>query len=295
MDLRTPSPLDPRIIALYDEYTHRPLPRRVFMQRLAELAGGAAAAVTLLPLLDNNYALAALVDEKDKRLASESITWKGSACEMRGYLARAKAGAKKRGAVIVLHENRGLNAHIMDVARRAALAGFTALAPDLLSPLGGTPANEDEARAGFGKLDREQTVANLVATVAELKRRKDANGRVGIVGFCWGGGMANALATRAPDLAAAAPFYGSAPPAADVPNIKAKLMLHYAGNDTRINGGIADYETALNAAKVSYQKFVYEGVDHAFHNDTAGARYNQAAAELAWSRTMAFFKANLKG
>jgi carboxymethylenebutenolidase len=286
--------MDPRIIRLYDEYTHRPLERRVFLERLATLAGGTVAASALLPLIENNYARAALVDPGDARLTTGTVTYKGASGDVRAYVASPKAGAAKRGGVIVIHENRGVNPHIEDVARRAALEGFTALAIDFLSPLGGTPANEDAAREIFAKLDRASTIQNAVAAVAYLKGRPDAAGPVGAVGFCWGGGMTNQLAVHAPDLAAAAPFYGPVPDAADAAKIKAKLLLHYAGLDDRINAGIPDYETALKAAGVSYEKFIYEGANHAFHNDTAGERYNKAAAELAWSRTMAFFKANLR-
>jgi carboxymethylenebutenolidase len=287
--------MDPRIISLYDEYTHKPLERRVFLERLAALAGSAAAASALLPLLENNYAKAAIVAPADARISTGYVTYKGATGDVRGYVATPKAGPARRSGVIVIHENRGLNPHIEDVARRAAVDGFTALAVDFLSPSGGTPSNEDTARDMIGKLDRPSTIANAVAAVAYLKGRPDANGAVGTVGFCWGGGMANQLAVHAPDLAAAAPFYGLVADTADAPKIKAKLQLHYASNDDRINAGIAGYEAALKAAGVSYEKHIYEGTEHAFHNDTAGARYKKEAAELAWSRTMAFFKANLRG
>jgi carboxymethylenebutenolidase len=286
--------VDPRIIRLYDEYTHKPLPRRVFLERLAVLAGGTAAAMTLLPLLENNYASAAIVDPADARLATGTVAFKGATGDVRGYLATPKSGPAKRAGVIVVHENRGLNAHIEDVARRVAVAGFTALAVDLLSPVGGTPANEDAARAAIGGLDRAATVRNLVAAVGYLKSRPDAAGPVGAVGFCWGGEMVNRLAVNAPDLAAAVPYYGQVPPAAEVPKIKAKLLLQYAGNDSGVNAGIPGYEAALKAAGVSYEKHVYEGVEHAFNNDTGAARYNKAAADLAWSRTIAFFNATLQ-
>jgi carboxymethylenebutenolidase len=285
--------VDPRIIRLYDEYTHTPLERRVFLERLAGLAGGTAAAMALLPLLENNYAQAAIVDPADARLTTGTVTYKGATGDIRGYLATPRSGPAKRAGVIVIHENRGLNAHIQDIARRVAVEGFTALAVDLLSPLGGTPANEDDARAAIGKLGRADTVRNLVAAVAYLKGRPDATGAVGAVGFCWGGGMVNLLATAAPDLAVAVPFYGLVAPNADVPKIKAKLQLHYAGDDPRINAGIPEYEAALKTAGVSYEKHMYAGTQHAFNNDTGAARYNKAAADLAWSRTIAFFKANL--
>ncbi|MGH8680203.1 MAG: dienelactone hydrolase family protein [Burkholderiales bacterium] len=286
--------MDPRIIRLYDEYTHKPLERRVFLERLAVLAGSTAAAMTLLPVLENNYAQAAIVDPADPRVATSTVTYKGATGDIRAYLAVPKAGPPKRAGVIVIHENRGLTPYTQDLARRLAVAGFTGFAVDLLSPLGGTPANEDEARAAIGKLERTDAVRNLVAAAAYLKSRPDATGAVGAVGMCWGGGMTNLLAAAAPDLAAAVPFYGPVPPAADVPMIKAKLQLHYAGNDARLNAGIPGYEAALKAARVPYEVFMYEGAEHAFHNDTGAARYNKAAADLAWSRTIAFFKANLK-
>lgn len=286
--------MDQSIIRLYDEYTHKPLERRVFLERLAVLAGGTAAAMTLLPLLESNYAQAAIVDPGDPRLATSLVTYKGATGDMRAYLAVPKAGPPKRAGVVVIPANRGLNPHVQDVARRVAVDGFTALAVDLLSPLGGTPANEDEARAVHGKLDRADAVRNLVAAVAYLKSRPDAAGPVGAVGFCSGGEMANLLAAAAADLTAAVPFYGPVPPVTDVPMIKAKLQLHYAGNDPRVNAGIPDYEAALKAARVSYEKFMYDGTEHAFYDDTGAARYNKAAADLAWSRTIAFFKANLR-
>jgi carboxymethylenebutenolidase len=285
---------DPRIISLYDEYTHRPLERRVFLERLAGLVGSTAAAYALLPMLENNYAHAAIVEPNDSRIATSRITYKGATGDIRCYLATPKAGAAKRAGVVVIHENRGLNPHIEDVARRVAVEGFTALAPDLLTPLGGTPTDEDAARTAIGKLDRNEAARNLVAAVAYLKSRPDTGGGIGAVGFCWGGGMTNLLAVQAPNLSVAVPFYGLVAPTADVPKIKSKLQLHYAANDPRINAGIAEYEAALKSAGVAYEKHMYEGTEHAFHNDTGAARYNKAAAELAWSRTIAFFKTNLR-
>lgn len=286
--------MDPRIIRLYDEYTHKPLERRMFLERLAGLAGSVAAANALLPLLENNYAQAAIVDPADQRLATEMVGYRGATGDIKAYVATPKGGAARRAGVIVIHENRGLNPHIEDVARRLAVEGFTALAVDLLSPVGGTPQDEDKARDEIAKLDRAKATDNLVAAVAYLKSRQDAAGPVGAVGFCWGGGMVNLLAVKSPDLAAGAPFYGVQPDAADVPKIKAKMQMHYAGNDDRINAGIPAFETALKGAGKSYEIFVYPGAEHAFHNDTNGARYNKQAAELAWSRTVAFFKENLR-
>lgn len=286
--------MDQAIINLYDEYTHKPLPRRVFIERLSALTGSAAAAYALLPLLENNYARAAQVAEGDPRISTERVTFKGAGVEMKGYLA-APAGAGKVPAVVVIHENRGLNAHIEDVARRAAAAGFLAIAPDALSPMGGTPTDEDQAREMIGKLDRPATIANLVATVTFVARHARSTGKVGCVGFCWGGGMTGQMAVHArlAGLAAAAPFYGTQPATEDVAKIKVPIQAHYAAVDERINAGIPAFEAALKDNKVRYEIFTYEGTQHAFHNDTAEARYNEAAAKLAWQRTMDFFKKNL--
>jgi carboxymethylenebutenolidase len=285
--------MDQRIIDLYDEYTHAPLERRVFIKRLAALAGSTAGAMALLPLLESNYAFAVTVPPDDARIDASRIAYPGASGPIRAYLAKPKATAKLP-AVVVIHENRGLTPHIEDVARRVAVEGFVALAPDLFSPFGGTPADDDAARQVFTKVKPGTAVANLVEGVSYLRKRADATGKIGCVGFCWGGGMANDLAVNVPDLTAAVAFYGGQPAAADVPKIGAKLLLHYAGNDNRINAGIPAYEAALKSAGVSYTKYVYEGTQHAFHNDTAGARYNKEAAELAWSRTIEFLHAALE-
>ena len=285
--------MDPRIIALYDEYTHAPLPRRTFLERLAVIAGGAAAASALLPMLENNYARAATVEPGDARIVAGMGDIKVPSGTMRAYVATPKDGPAKRGGVIVVHENRGLNPHIEDVARRLALAGYTAVGVDMLSPQGGTPADEDKARDLFMRIDRNAAVADLVAVTDWLLARPDSNGKVGAIGFCWGGGMVNALATAQPKLSAAVPFYGDVPPSADVPKIKARMLMHYAGNDRRVNAGIPAYEAALKAAGVDYRYYVYEGAEHAFNNDTTAARYNEAAAKLAWGRTLDFFKSTL--
>ncbi len=283
--------MDNRIIQLYDEYTHKPLPRNTFLKRLGVLAGSTTAAMALLPLLENNYAYAQ-TREDDEELVTERVSWPVEGGEMKAYLAKpSKKG--KYPAVIVIHENRGLNPHIEDVARRAGKAGYLALAVDALSLLGGTPANEDEARGMFAKLDAKQTIGNFVSAVPYLLKRNDCSGKVGCVGFCWGGAMANNMAVNSPDLKAAVAFYGRQAAAEDVPKIKAALQLHYAGKDERINAGIPAYEEALKAAKVSYELYMYPDVDHAFHNDTSAARYNEAAAKLAWGRTMDFFKKHL--
>jgi carboxymethylenebutenolidase len=285
--------MDQKYIDLYDRYTHSDMSRRNFLDRLAKLAGGSALALALLPVLENDYAFAQTVPEKDKRLKTEYIDYQGSSGKMRGYLARPAAAKGKLPAVVVIHENRGLNAHIEDVARRVALAGFIALAPDALSPLGGTPADMDKARESIGKLDRATTIKDFVAAIDYLKRYKRSNGNVGCVGFCWGGSMANQLAVNSPDLKAAVAYYGGQPGAADVPRIKAALLLHYAGLDERINGGIPAYEKALKASGVDFSLYVYEGVNHAFNNDTNAARYNAEAAALAWQRTIDFLRQHL--
>lgn len=294
--------MDQRIINLFDEYTHRPLKRDEFLKRLAKLTGSVAAAMAVLPLLEVNYAQAQTVAPHDDRIKSESITFPGADTTMKGYLARpglAKpATAGKFPTVVVIHENRGLNPHIEDVTRRVALAGFVALAPDALSAAGGTPSDDrnvgpDAVRELFGKLDPTATRNNFIKAVEYLKTRPDSTGKVGCVGFCWGGAMANQLAIHVPDLKAAVPFYGRQPDAADVPNIKAAVQLHYGGLDERVNAGIPAYEDALKKAGVNYELYVYEGAQHAFHNDTAPTRYNEAAAKLAWERTVKFLKEKL--
>lgn len=284
--------MDKRIIQLYDEYTHRPLTREEFLKKLILLTGSTMAAMNVLPLLESNYAITQTSDD-DAKLYTERITYSVEGGEMKGYLVRPKK-KKKLPAIIVIHENRGLNAHIEDVTRRAAQAGYMALAPDALSLLGGTPANEDEARDMFQKLDAEKNTKNFAGAVSYLRSRKDCTGNVGCVGFCWGGAMANQLAVHVPELKAAVAFYGRQPDVADVPKIQAAVQLHYAEQDERINAGIADYETALKANNKTYESYFYLGVNHAFHNDTSTARYDAAAAKLAWERTLAFFGRYLK-
>jgi carboxymethylenebutenolidase len=279
--------MDQRIINLYDEYTHKPLGRHEFLRRLAILAGGTAAAMSLLPLLEVNYAHAAVTNDND--LFTERITYPGVNGDMQAYVARPKE-EKKYATVIVIHENRGLNAHIEDVTRRAALAGYLAIAPNALSPLGGTPANEDEARTKFQQLKPEESLQNFIKVFDYLPSRKDCNRSFGCVGFCWGGAMANNLAVNVPSLKAAVPFYGRQPELTDVPKIKAALQLHYAGIDERVNAGIPAYEDALKKNNIVYELYMYEGAQHAFHNDSAPTRYNEAAAKLAWGRTLEFFK-----
>jgi carboxymethylenebutenolidase len=278
------------MIDAYDEYTHLSLDRRKFMERLTLLAGSGAAAAAVVPMLAASSAQAAVIAADDARLTVENITYAGSTGEMKGYLAMPKNATAPLGSVIVIHENRGLNEHIRDVARRMALEGFVALAPDFLSPNGGTPENEDKAREMFSSLDPAQTAANGEATRVFLAGRQGANGKVGAVGFCWGGGLVNRMATKSPQLNAGVAYYGSQAPVADVPAIKAPLMLHYAGLDERINAGIEAYKKALDDNGKTYELFVYDGVNHAFNNDTSAARYDKAAADLAWSRTSGFFK-----
>lgn len=285
--------MDQQIINLYDEYTHKPLPREVFLKRLAVLAGSTAAAMTILPMLENNYAVAATVPEQDVELHTEDITYPAGDVTMKAYLAKPKKEGKY-GAVIIIHENRGLNDHIRDVARRAAKAGYIAIAPDALSAAGGTPTDQDQARQLFSQIDAKQNLINFSKGFDYLKGRKDCNGFTGCVGFCWGGALVNQLAVNVPDLNAAVAFYGRQADVADVPKIKAALQLHYAGLDERINAGIPAYEEALKKNNVKYELYLYEGVNHAFHNDTSGARYNEAAAKLAWKRTLDFWAANMK-
>jgi carboxymethylenebutenolidase len=280
--------MDQRFIELFDRYTHGGMSRRAFLDRLTALAGGATAASLLLPMLENNYARAETVAENDPRIATETVSIP-SIAELRGYLVTPKSDGKHAG-VVVTHENRGLNPHIKDVARRVGVEGFTALAVDCLSPLGGTPEDADKAAAMIATLKPEDVVADARAAVAALKARPDATGKVGAVGFCWGGGGINDLAVAEPGLAAAVAYYGRQPSADKVPSIKAALLLHYAGLDERIDAGIPAYEAALKQAGKTYEIFVYPNVNHAFNNDTSEARYDKPAADLAWGRTIGFFK-----
>ncbi|CAD7053559.1 dienelactone hydrolase family protein [Pseudorhizobium endolithicum] len=281
------------MINAYDEYTHLTLDRRGFMEKLTALAGSGAAAAAIVPLLAANGAKAQLIAETDERLTAEDVAYPGAQGEMKGYLVRPKDASGDLAAVIVIHENRGLNAHIRDVARRMALEGFVALAPDFLSPQGGTPADEDQARQMFSGMDLDAAAANGEATRVYLAGLDGTNGKVGAVGFCWGGGMVNRMATKSPELGAGVAYYGSQAPVEDVPAIKAPLMLHYAGLDERINAGIDAYRKALEENGKAFEIHVYDGVNHAFNNDTSAARYDKAAADLAWSRTVDFFKRHL--
>lgn len=291
--LKKTSIMDQRIINLYDEYTHKPLSRAEFLSKLAQLTGGMAAAMSVLPLLESDYARSMLTEAEGKQLFTEYITYPGTPANMGAYVARPKR-QRKYAAIVVIHENRGLNAHIEDVTRRAAMAGYLAIAPNALAPLGGTPANEDEARTLFGTLKPEDSLQNFVGVFDYLATRPDYNGQAGCVGFCWGGAMSGSLAVQVPALKAAVAFYGRQPADADVPQIQAAIQLHYAGLDERINAGIPAYEAALKAHGKVYELYHYEGVNHAFHNDTSASRYNEPAAKLAWERTLAFFDRYLR-
>ena len=279
--------MDQRIINLYDEYTHAPLSRAVFLKRLAALAGGTTAALAMLKKLELNYGTAQTVSEDD--LFTERINYDGVKSSMQAYIARPKK-EEKYAAVMVIHENRGLNAHIEDVARRVANAGYLAIAPNALSPLGGTPADEDEARELFTKLNAEDNLPNFLKGFDYVQTRNDYNGKNGCVGFCWGGAMANNLAVSLPTLNAAVSYYGRQPAIEDVPKIKSAIQLHYGGLDERINAGIPSYEKAIKENNIPFELYIYEGANHAFHNNTSKARYDEAAAKLSWERTQAFFK-----
>ncbi len=277
------------MINLFDDYTHLSLDRRKFMDNLAKLAGSMGAATVAASMMASNAQAQGLVAEDDARLVTADITYPGAKGEMKGYLAYPVEGGPF-GAVIVVHENRGLNAHTKDVARRMALEGFVTMAPDFLSDLGGTPADEEAARPMFQNLPATDVAANGVATITFLSAHEKSNGKVGAMGFCWGGGTVNNLAVASPDLLAAVPYYGGQPNPESVAAIKAKVMAHYGGLDDRINAGIPEFEAALKAAGIDHQIFIYEGANHAFNNDTSAARYDKAAADLAWSRTVALFK-----
>ena len=277
--------MDQKIIGLFDTFTHGGMDRRAFLEKLSVMAGSVAAATALLPLLENNYALADILPEGDPRIETGSITYQGGA----GYLAQPKADGKY-GSVLVIHENRGLNPHIKDIARRIAAEGFVALAPDYLIGLGGTPADEDKARDMIGTLKPEDILATSRAGLAAAKVQSKSNGKGGAIGFCWGGGAVNALAVADNGLSAGVAYYGMQPKAEDVAKISAPLMLHYAGLDDRTNAGIPAFETALKAAGKTYEIYIYEGANHAFNNDTNAARYDKTAADLAWGRSMAFLK-----
>ena len=287
--------IDQELIDLYDAYTHGDIDRRVFMTRFTAAAGSAALAALALPLIQANPASAAIVSDDDPRLASERVSYAGPDGDVLAYLVEPKTGGDL-ASIIVIHENRGLNAHIEDVTRRVALAGYRALGLDLLSPLGGTPADPDAARAMFRGLDRNVLVGNVLAAMTFLGQQSGATGKTGIVGFCWGGGIVGDIAARAPNLDAGVVFYGRAPELALVPDIEAELLMHYAALDDRINGTVfPQFIDALETAGKNFTTHIYEGAQHAFHNDTSAARYKEDAAMLAWERSIAFFDRTLKG
>jgi len=296
MERRTAGEFDQELLNLFDLYVHGDIDRRGFLERAAKFAVGGMTAAGLLDALSPRFAEAQQVAKDDKRLRTEWIDYElpQGTGKVRAYLARPESSTGKLPGILVIHENRGLNPHIEDITRRLALDNFVALAPDALTPLGGYPGDEDKAREAFAKLDQAKTREDLVAGAGVLKARPECTGKIGVVGFCWGGTMANMLATRLPDLAAAVPFYGGQPAAADAARIKAPLLIHYADNDDRINSGWPTYEAALKASGVVYTMYRYPGTQHGFNNDTT-PRYDRAAAGLAWQRTVEFFNKNLRG
>jgi len=296
MTRKTAADFAPEVLKLFDQYVHGLLSRRGFIQGAAKYAVGAVTAETLLEQLSPNFAQAQQVPGSDPRIESSYIELPSpdGYGRLRGYLVKPAGAKGKLPTVLVVHENRGLNPHIEDIARRLALDNFIAFAPDALFPLGGYPGDEDKARELFPKLDQTKTRNDFLAAAAFLKALPDGNGRVGVVGFCYGGGIANYLATKLPELAAAVPFYGAQPAAEDAARIRAPLLLQYAGDDERINAGWPKYEEALKSAGVRYQAFIYPGVQHGFNNDTT-PRYDAGAAKLAWQRTVEFFNRQLRG
>ena len=295
MERKKASDFPPEVLKLFDGYIHGMISRRNFLDRAARFAVGGFTAAAMLESLTPNYALAQQVARNDARIRTEYLDYpspQGSGA-MRGYFARpAQAGGKLPG-VVVIHENRGLNPYIEDVARRLAVENFVAFAPDALAPVGGYPGNEEKAAQLFARLDAGKRSEDLFAAAGYLKSRPECSGRIGAVGFCFGGTIVNALAVRIPDLGAAVPFYGGQPGAADTARIKAPLLIHYAALDDRVNSGWPAFEAALKANGVRYQMHMYPGTNHGFHNDTT-PRYDETAAKLAWTRTVAFFKENLK-
>jgi len=285
--------MDQKIADLYEEYTHELLDRREFLRKLSVLTGSTTAAVALLPLLERSHAKADVIPKDDPRLYAERIKYPGATGEVLAYFARPKGNEKLPG-VVVIHENRGLLPHIEDVTRRVALEGFLAMAPDALTPLGGTPEDPEKAPELIQKLDGQSTLQNYLAAIRYLKTQPGSTGKVGVIGFCWGGGIANQVAVNSPDVLAVVPYYGRQPASEDVPKIKASLLLQYAGLDEGINKGIPAYEEALKKASINYKIYMYEGAQHAFNNDANPARYNKEAAQLAWQRTISFLKEKLK-
>jgi carboxymethylenebutenolidase len=285
--------MDKQITSLYEKYRQGGTTRREFLRKLSLFAGSTAAAMALIPVLEENRLTAAPAPQDSNDLVTEFIKYPGATGDIRAFMARPK-GNKKFPAVIVIHENRGLVPHIQDVTKRMAKEGFLALAPDALSPVGGTPEDISNVGELFKKLNSEETTKNFVAAVKYLKTNPNTTGKVGCTGFCWGGAMTNQVAVNAPDLDAAVPYYGMQPTAEQVAKIKAPVMAHYGGDDARINAGIPAFEEALKKNNKEYQIFIYEGAQHAFNNDSNPERYNEKAAKLAWGRTISFFKEKLK-
>jgi len=285
--------MEEKLFRIIDEGDTGKRDRRTFLKKLALLTGSTAAAMTILPVLNDETLTAAEKKQKVIQILEEMTTYPVETGEMKAFMARPSKG-KKFPAVIVIHENRGLVPHIQEVTRRMAREGFLSLAPDALSPVGGTPADVANAGELFAKLDNKQTVKNFVAAVQYLKTHPLSNGKVGCTGFCWGGAMTNQVAVNSPDLDAAVPYYGRQPEPEEVAKIKAPLLAHYAENDERINAGIEKFEEALKKNNKEYQIFTYPGTGHAFNNDSNPQRYNEAAAKLAWSRTVEFFREKLK-
>jgi carboxymethylenebutenolidase len=287
--------VDPRIVDLYNDYVHGDMPRRTFLKRVSEVAGGMAAASAALALVEPNWAWGQQVDPDDSRIGQTTIEYTGTTGSVHGYLAKPAQADGPLPGVLVIHENRGLNAHIEDVARRAALAGYVALAPDGLSYVGGAPEDQEAARDRFRQADRETITADVIAGVPYLSERDDCTGRVGTVGFCYGGGVALQCAATHKATAASVCFYGRALAQEDVAKVEVPLMMHYAGNDKRINAMIPEFRAALDAHGVAYSLHMYPGTGHGFHNDTSQARYDAEAAGLAWQRTLRFFERFLRG
>lgn len=295
MTRKTANDFDPEVLILFDKYVHGDLSRRGFLTSAAKFAVLGLSAEALLEALNPRFAQAQQIAGNDPRITAKYVEYpspKGNGT-LRGYLVQPAKLSGKLPAVLVVHENRGLNPHIEDIARRIALDNFIAFAPDGLASLGGYPGDEDKARELFQKLDKAKLQADFIKAVEVLKKLPEGNGKVGAVGFCYGGGIVNFLATRTPELSAAVPFYGSQPSSEDTAKIKAPLLIHYAGVDERINAGWPAYESALKAAGVNYKAFIYPGVQHGFNNDTT-PRFDEAAAKLAWERTIQFFNDHLR-
>jgi carboxymethylenebutenolidase len=296
MERKTTADYDPDLLVLFNAYVHGDIDRRGFLDKARKFAVGGVTAAMLLDQLSPNFAEAQVVSPDDKRLRTERVSYpspEGSA-KTSGYLVRPASAEGKLPGILVVHENRGLNPHIEDIARRLALDNFLAFAPDALAPLGGYPGSEDEARGLFGKLDSAKTREDMHAAANFLKAHAECTGRIGVVGFCWGGGISHLLATRMPDLGAAVPFYGNNPPPAEAAKVKAPLLVHLAASDDRINNAWPEYAEALKAAGVTFEMHMYPGTNHGFNNDTT-PRFDEAAAKLAWQRTVDFFNKHLRG